>query len=96
LLAAIGLAELDAGDLGDGVPFVGGSQRHVQQGDPDDRLGREFRIYIEPHTPWENGYRESLDGKLQDELLNGEIFYSSKETKVLIEQWRQHYNTARP
>ena len=53
-------------------------------------------LYIEPGSPWENGYCESFNGKLRDELLNGEIFCSLKEAKVLIEQWRQHYNTVRP
>jgi putative transposase len=53
-------------------------------------------LYIEPGSPWENGYCESFNGKLRDELLNGEIFYSLKEAKVIIEQWRQHYNTKRP
>jgi len=48
--------------------------------------------YIEPGSPWENGYNESFNGKLRDELLNREIFYSLKEAKVLIEQWRRHYN----
>lgn len=52
--------------------------------------------YIEPGSPWENGYNESFNGKLRDELLNGEIFYSLKEAKVLIEQWRRHYNEVRP
>ncbi len=53
-------------------------------------------LYIEPGSPWENGYNESFNGKLRDELLNGEIFYTLKEAKVLIEQWRNHYNTIRP
>jgi len=53
-------------------------------------------LYIEPGSPWENGYCESFNGKLRDELLNGEIFYSLKEAKVVIEQWRKHYNTIRP
>ena len=53
-------------------------------------------LYIEPGSPWENGYCESFNGKLRDELLNGEIFCSLKEAKVLIEQWRHHYNTVRP
>jgi len=53
-------------------------------------------LYIEPGSPWENGYCESFNGKLRDELLNGEIFYSLKEAKVLIEQWRRHYNMVRP
>ena len=53
-------------------------------------------LYIEPGSPWENGYIESFNGKLRDELLNGEIFYTLKEAQVLIERWRQEYNTVRP
>ena len=52
--------------------------------------------YIEPGSPWENGYCESFNSKLRDELLNGEIFYTLKEAKVVIEAWRRHYNTERP
>jgi transposase InsO family protein len=52
--------------------------------------------YIEPGSPWENGYCESFNSKLRDELLNGEIFYSLREAEVLIEAWRRHYNTVRP
>ena len=52
--------------------------------------------YIEPGSPWENGYVESFNARLRDELLNGEIFYSLKEAQILIEQWRKHYNTKRP
>ena len=53
-------------------------------------------LFIEPGSPWENGYNESFNGKLRDELLNGEIFYTLKEAKVVIESWRIHYNTVRP
>ncbi len=53
-------------------------------------------LYIEPGSPWENGYIESFNGKLRDELLNGEIFMTLREAKVLIERWRNHYNTKRP
>ncbi len=53
-------------------------------------------LYIEPGSPWENGYIESFNGRMRDELLNREIFYSLKEAKVLIEMWRKHYNTIRP
>ena len=52
--------------------------------------------YIEPGSPWENGYCESFNARLRDEFLNGEIFYTIKEAKILIEQWRVHYNTVRP
>lgn len=53
-------------------------------------------LYIEPGSPWENGYCESFNSKLRDEFLNGEIFYSIKELRVLAERWRVHYNTIRP
>lgn len=53
-------------------------------------------LYIEPGSPWENGYIESFNGRLRDELLNGEVFTTLLEAKVLIERWRIHYNTARP
>jgi putative transposase len=53
-------------------------------------------LYIEPGSPWENGYCESFNGKLRDECLNGEIFYSLKEAQIVIEQWRIEYNTKRP
>ena len=53
-------------------------------------------LFIEPGSPWENGYIESFNGKLRDELLNGEIFYTLQEARVLIEMWRRHYNQVRP
>ncbi|WP_298852902.1 IS3 family transposase [uncultured Ruegeria sp.] len=52
--------------------------------------------YIEPGSPWENGYCESFNAMLRDELLNGEVFYSLREAQILIEKWRKHYNTKRP
>ena len=52
--------------------------------------------YIEPGSPWENGYCESFNSKLRDELLNGEIFFSLAEAQVLIESWRRHFNAVRP
>jgi transposase InsO family protein len=53
-------------------------------------------LYIEPGSPWENGYNESFNGKFRDGLLNGEIFFTLKEAQVLIERWRREYNTVRP
>jgi putative transposase len=53
-------------------------------------------LYIEPGSPWENGYCESFNGKLRDEFLNGETFYSLKEAQILTERWRVEYNTERP
>ena len=52
--------------------------------------------YIEPGSPWENGYCESFNARFRDELLNGEVFYTLKEAQIIIEQWRRHYNTIRP
>jgi len=51
---------------------------------------------IEHRSPWENDYNESFNRKLRDELLNGAIFMTLREVRVLIEGWRRHYNTVRP
>jgi transposase InsO family protein len=53
-------------------------------------------LFIEKGSPWENGYIESFNGKMRDELLGREIFTTLEEAKVLIEQWRRHYNQVRP
>ncbi len=53
-------------------------------------------LFIEPGSPWENGYVESLNGKFRDELLNREVFYTLREAKALVEWWRRHYNAVRP
>ena len=53
-------------------------------------------LFIEPGSPWENGYVESFNGKMRDELLNGEIFYTLQEAQILIERWRKDYNHFRP
>ena len=53
-------------------------------------------LFIEPGSPWENGYVESFNGKLRDELLDREIFYTLTEAQILIERWRRQYNTVRP
>ena len=53
-------------------------------------------LFIEPGSPWENGYVESFNGKLRDELLDRELFYTLTEAQVLIERWRRQYNTVRP
>ena len=52
--------------------------------------------YIAPGSPWENGYVESFNARLRDELLDGEIFYTLREAEVVIESWRRHYNSVRP
>ena len=60
-----------------------------------NRLGVKT-LYIEPGSPWENGYIESFNGKLRDELLDREIFTTLEEAKILIKQWRKEYNQLRP
>ena len=55
-----------------------------------------YPAFIEPGSPWENGYIESFNGKLRDELLNGEIFDTMAEARVLIDSWKAYYNTVRP
>jgi Transposase and inactivated derivatives, IS30 family len=68
-----------------------------------DRITRQWlkrlgvrTLFIEPGSPWENGYNESFNGKFRDELLNGELFYTLKEAKVLIEKWRLEHKRFRP
>ena len=88
------------------VMLVRGVPEHIRSDNGPEMTAKVVRqwlanvgaktLYIEPGSPWENGYCESFNGKLRDELLNGEIFYSLKEAQVLIEQWRVHYNTVRP
>jgi transposase InsO family protein len=63
-----------------------------------DWLGRVGvkTLFIQPGSPWENGYNESFNGKLRAQLLDGEIFYTLREAKVILERWRWHYNHVRP
>ena len=53
-------------------------------------------LFIEPGSPWENGFVESFNARMRDELLNGEIFFTLLEAKVIIGMWVKHYNTIRP
>ena len=53
-------------------------------------------LFIEPGSPWENGYVESFNGKLRDECLNPEIFMTLREAQILVERWRREYNQVRP
>ena len=86
--------------LGTGIP------EHIRSDNGPEFVAKQLRqrlaglgaktTYIEPGSPWENGCCESFNGKLRDEWLNGEIFYSLKEAHVVIGQWRVHYNTLRP
>ena len=52
--------------------------------------------YIMPGSPWENGFIESFNARLRDDLLDGEIFYLLAEARIIVESWRRHYNTVRP
>jgi len=88
------------------VMVVKGVPEHLRSDNGPEFVARDLRkwlagtgaktLYIEPGSPWENGYCESFNSKLRDEFLNGEIFYSMKELRVLAERWRVHYNTIRP
>lgn len=73
-----------------GPEFIADSVRTWLQ-----RVGTQT-LFIEPGSPWENGYIESFNGKMRDELLNGEIFDTVTEAQVITERWRKHYNTVRP
>jgi transposase InsO family protein len=83
-----------------------GVPEHIRSDNGPEFVAEELRkwlatvgtgtLYIEPGSPWENGYCESFTGKLRDECLNGEIFYSLREAQVVIEKWRVVYNTLRP
>jgi len=83
-----------------------GIPEHIRSDNGPEFTAREIRkwladigvktLFIEPGSPWENGYIESFNGKLRDELLNREVFTTLTEAKVLIEVWRKEYNTTRP
>jgi len=88
------------------VMLVRGIPEHIRSDNGPEFIARELQkwlgrvgtrtLYIERGSPWENGYCESFNGKLRDECLNGEIFYSLKEAQIVIERWRKEYNTERP
>jgi len=98
---AIGVIET----LADAMLFEG-TPVHIRSDNGPEMVAKVLRewltglgtrnLYIEPGSPWENGFCESFNGKLRDECLNGEIFYSLREAQVVIEKWRIHYNTKRP
>ena len=85
---------------------IKGVPEHIRSDDGPELTARAVRnwlprvgaspLFIEPGSPWENGYVESFNGKLRDEFLDREIFYTLKEAQVLIEQWRKLYNEIRP
>ena len=83
-----------------------GGPEHIRYDNGPEFVAKQLRqwleaagtktLYIEPGSPWEKGYCESFNSKFRDEFLNGEIFYSMKELRLLAESWRIHYNTVRP
>jgi transposase InsO family protein len=93
-------AALEQREVMKGVP------EHIRSDNGPEFVAKDLRewlaatgaktLYIEPGSPWENGYCESFNSKLRDEFLNGEVFYSMKELRVLADRWCVHYNTVRP
>ena len=100
------LNSVDVVDLLSDLFILRGIPGHVRSDNGPEFIAKAVRAwiaavgaktaYIEPGSPWENGYCESFNSKLRDELLKGEIFYTLEEAKVIIESWRRHYNTVRP
>ena len=88
------------------VMLIHGIPQHIRSDNGAEMTAKVIRswlgqlgtrtLYIEPGSPWENGYCELFNGKLRDECLNQKIFYSLKEAQVVVEQWRNEYNTIRP
>lgn len=83
-----------------------GVPQHIRSDNGPEFIARKLRcwlktlqvepLYIEPGSPWENGYIESFNGKMRAQFLDGELFYTLKEAQILTERWRIHYNTVRP
>jgi putative transposase len=100
------LNSIDVVDLLSDLFILRGIPGHVRSDNGPEFIAKAVRAwiaavgattaYIEPGSPWENGYCESFNSKLRDELLDGEVFYSLAEAKVVIESWRRHYNSDRP
>jgi putative transposase len=100
------LSSVDVVDVLSDLFMLRGIPGHVRSDNGPEFIAKAVRAwvaavgartaYIEPGSPGENGYCESFNSKLRDELLNGEVFYSLAEAKVIIEGWRRHYNASRP
>jgi putative transposase len=96
----------DVIDVFSGLFILRGVPRHVRSDNGPEFIARSVQswiaavgsqtAYIAPGSPWENGYVESFNARLRDELLNGEVFYTLKQAQIIIESWRRHYNTVRP
>jgi len=100
------LKSTDVIDLLSDLFILRGAPGHVRSDNGPEFIAKAVRdwiaavgsrtAFIEPGSPWENGYVESFNSKLRDELLDGEIFYSIAEARIVVEQWRRQYNTVRP
>ena len=100
------LGSVDVIDVLSDLFILRGVPGHIRSDNGPEFVAKDVRgwiaavgartAYIEPGSPWENGYVESFNSKLRDELLDGEVFYSLAEARVVIEGWRRHYNTGRP
>ena len=100
------LRSTDVIDVLSDLFILRGVPRHIRSDNGPEFIAKAVRdwitavgastAFIEPGSPWENGTCESFNSKLRDELLNGEIFYSLAEARIVIEGWRLHYNTKRP
>ena len=100
------LKAVDVVDVLTDLFILRGTPGHVRSDNGPEFIAKAVRdwiaavgartAYIMPGSPWENGYCESFNSKLRDELLDGEIFYTLKEAQIVIEGWRHHYNTVRP
>jgi putative transposase len=104
--AARELGSTDVIDVLSDLFVLRGVPGHVRSDDGPEFVAKAVQAWITavgartadiaPGGPWENGYVESFNARLRDELLDGEIFYSLREAQIVIESWRRHYNHVRP
>ena len=97
----LGRPELKSADVIDVLSdqfVLRGVPEHIRSDNGPEFVAKAVRDWIgaERGSPWENGFIESFNARLRDELLDGEIFYSLAEARIVIESWRRHYNTERP
>jgi transposase InsO family protein len=100
------LKAIDVIDVLSDLFILRGVPGHVRSDNGPEFLARAVRdwigavgartAYIAPGSPWENGFIESFNARLRDELLDGEVFYTLREAQIVIESWRRHYNAIRP
>ena len=100
------LKAIDVIDVLSDLFILGGVPGHIRSDNGPEFIAKALQdwiaavgaktAYIAPGSPWENGFIESFNARLRDELLNGEIFYTLKEAQIVVESWRRHYNAVRP